>query len=74
MDFGYKIEKHLGVFADKKNGYTKEVNVVSWGEYNPQIDIRMWKNIEGDKMPCKGISLSRDEAEKVVLLLRDALT
>lgn len=37
--------------------YTKELNLVSWNDGEPKVDIRCWR---GEK-PLKGISLNTDE-------------
>lgn len=51
---------------NKKELWTKEVNIVDWG-YGKNIDIRYW-NEEHDKC-SKGISLKKEEFEK---FLREA--
>lgn len=45
----------------------KEVNLVRWGEEGKEIyvDIRKWK----DGVPGKGISLTREEAYRLYLVL-----
>lgn len=44
MAVNKKVEvlKHLADLGTNKNGWTKEVNVVSWGGNEPKYDIREW--------------------------------
>lgn len=63
----FRIEKHIGVLGDSKGGWKTELNLVSWNGREPKYDIRSW-DPEHKKMG-KGITLTRDEAEK----LKDAL-
>ncbi len=55
----WDIKKNLGVIGEGSGGWKKEVNIVSWNERSPKIDIRPWDS-EHKKMG-KGITLSREE-------------
>ncbi|HHT92362.1 MAG TPA: PC4/YdbC family ssDNA-binding protein [Clostridia bacterium] len=59
----YKIIKRLGVINSSNNGWAKEVNIVSWNDGAAKLDIRDWEQ-SSNKMR-KGITLFRDEAEKL---------
>lgn len=63
-EFKYEIIKSLGVISRSKNGWTKEVNVISWNDRPSKIDIREWSP-EHDKM-SKGLSLTEDEMDTLV--------
>ena len=58
-EFKYEVLNELGVFAEAKNGWTKEINIISWNEGPGKIDIRTW-NPDHSRMG-KGISLSKEE-------------
>lgn len=63
-----EVKETLCVLSDGYRGWTKELNVVSWNGGGEKLDIREWSS---DHEKCtKGITLTREEAEK----LRDALT
>lgn len=62
----YEIVKHLGV-VNERTGFKKEVNLVSWNEGNPKIDIREW-NLDHTKL-LKGITLSLSEAKALHAIL-----
>lgn len=57
----FEIVQHFGVLKERKNGWRKEINKVSWNGAEPKWDIREW-NEEHDKS-SKGTTLSDDEAK-----------
>jgi hypothetical protein len=63
----YEIVKKLGVLSESKNGWKKEINLVSWNDRSPKYDIREWSP-NADKMG-KGVTLSEEE----VMILKDIL-
>ena len=58
-EFKFEITRHIATLSTKSNGWTKELNMVSWNERAPKYDIREW-DPEHIKM-SKGITF--DEAE-----------
>ncbi len=63
----YEIVKELGVLAESRNGWTKELNLVSWNDREPKYDLREWSP-DHEKM-AKGITLSQEEAAELKKLL-----
>ena len=63
-EFKYEIKKQLGVLSTSRQGWTKEVNVISWNGRPEKIDIREWSP-EHDKM-SKGLSFTEDEMDTLV--------
>ena len=63
----YEIVQKLGVLGESGNGWTKELNMVSWNDREPVYDLRTW-NASHERMG-KGITLSQDE----IMTLRDLL-
>jgi hypothetical protein len=41
-DLKYEIRKNLGVIGEGTRGWKKEVNLVSWNDRKPKLDIRDW--------------------------------
>lgn len=64
----YKIEKTLAVLSTSEKGWTKELNLIAWGDNPPKLDIRAWSP-DHSKM-SKGITLSAEEAEVLVNTLK----
>ncbi|MDR0410787.1 MAG: hypothetical protein LBH75_02295 [Treponema sp.] len=71
-DIAFDIVKAYGAISEEKSGWRKEINLVSWNNRAPKFDIRDWDPYH-EKMG-KGITLSREEAEKLVELLTVALS
>lgn len=68
-EFKYEITEELAVLSNK-NGFSKEINMISYNGAKPKIDIRNWSvDDEGNKRMGKGITLSNEEA----MVLRDTL-
>ena len=65
-EFNYEIKKQIAVLSEK-NGYTVELNLISYRGASPKLDLRKW-NRNNDTMQ-KGITLTTDEATA----LKDAL-
>lgn len=66
--FGFEIKEHIGTIADN-NGYTKEINKVSWMGKETVIDFRTWRNDEFGKKPLKGMTLSESEFKALMVIL-----
>ena len=63
----FEIKKNIGIFGQGQNGWNKEINLVSWNEKKPKIDIREWD--ENHKKMSKGITMIKDEVLKLKELL-----
>ncbi|MCT4611885.1 MAG: PC4/YdbC family ssDNA-binding protein [Clostridia bacterium] len=59
----FEILKHLGVISKSENGWTKEVNLISWNDRDPKIDIRDWG--PNKEKAGKGITLTEEEFKKL---------
>lgn len=59
----FTIIEHLGILSEGSNGWTKEINVVSWNNRKPKVDIREWDETH-EKMG-KGITLNNEEFGKL---------
>lgn len=63
----YEIKEHIGIISENKNGWTKELNLVSWNDNDLKYDIRDW-NPTHDKM-SRGITLTEEEAYELSIIL-----
>ena len=66
-DIKYEIANHIGVLSTSPNGWTKELNVVSWNGGQEKYDIRDWSP-DHTKM-SKGITLNEEEIGQLRLLI-----
>lgn len=68
-DFKYEILDNVGVFFDSKNGWTKEINIISWNGADGKVDIRSWSP-DHSRMG-KGISLTVEEFKALKELMNE---
>ncbi|MCI6609863.1 MAG: PC4/YdbC family ssDNA-binding protein [Ezakiella sp.] len=68
-DFKYEILNNLGVFTTSKNGWTKEINIISWNDAEGKVDIRSWS--QDHKRMGKGISLTVEEFKALKELINE---
>ena len=66
-DLKFEIVKNLGDFGEGKEGWKKEINLVSWNDRKPKLDIREWDETHS-KMK-KGITFNARELK----VLKDIL-
>ena len=59
-EFKFEITESLGLLSESPKGWLKEVNMVSWNERKPKLDIREWSP-DHQKMG-KGVTLTNEEA------------
>ena len=65
----YEIKKEIGILSTNRSGWNREVNIVSWNEGVPKMDIRDW-GPEHEKVG-KGITLSSEEVAVLKEFLSD---
>ena len=65
----YEIVEEIKVLSENSNGWTKELNLVSWNGGKPKYDIRDWSP-EKDRM-AKGITLTEEEMKILVSTMKD---
>lgn len=66
-DQKFEITKHLGIIKEKKGGWTKELNIVSWYGGAPKYDIRDWSK-DHQKM-SKGATFTEEELISLYYLI-----
>jgi hypothetical protein len=66
-DITYEVKEEIGVISEAQTGWTRQVNMISWNNREPKLDIRDWAP-EREKAG-KGITLTKEE----VIKLRDYL-
>ena len=55
----FEIVESFGELSTATNGWTKELNLVSWNKREPKYDIRTWD--EEHESMGKGITLDKEE-------------
>jgi len=68
-EFKFSIVRHIGVLAEGTKGWKKEVNLVSWNDRPPKLDLREWD--EHHVKMSRGITLSPEESGILKELIAD---
>lgn len=68
-EFKFEIIKALGVLSEGTKGWQKEINMVSWNERKPKLDIRDWG--PNHEKIGKGVSLNQEKLMKLKEILVD---
>lgn len=68
-EFEHKIVEEIGVLSEKANGWSTQLNLVSWGGREAKYDLRPWG--PGGERMGKGISLSKEELKALKEILED---
>lgn len=71
-DIKYEIVEHLGVIAEYRNGWRKELNIVYWNDSkDPKYDIRQW-SADHTQM-SRGLNLFYYEFETLCDIIKDMI-
>lgn len=70
-DLKCEIKQQLACLSEEKNGWTKEINLVSWNGNEAKYDIRAW-SADHSKMG-KGVTLTKEELMMLKSVLNDLL-
>jgi hypothetical protein len=62
----YRIVEPVAVFAER-DGYTLELNIISWGGKPPELDLRYWNHSTG--VSTSGVSMSPKDVNNLKLVL-----
>lgn len=67
-NFTYEIVKTLAILQDNK-GYTKEVNLIKYGDMPVCLDIRKWNR--NNNTMLKGITITAEELQELKKVLNE---
>lgn len=71
-EFSYEIIEEIGTIGSPTaSGWSTQLNLVSWNDREPKLDIRSW-NEDRSRMG-KGVSLSKEDAKDLAILLNSYL-
>lgn len=68
----YRIVRPLGTLSEKNN-ITTELNLISYNNYKPKLDLRKWEKKGDNKLMQRGLTLTDEEAETLVDVLKEYL-
>lgn len=67
-EFKCKIVKKIGIISANTQGWTKEVNLVSYNGKKAVVDIRTWSP---SKKMSKGITIDKKNLNRLIELLKE---
>jgi hypothetical protein len=59
----FEIVRRIGLLTDGGRGWRKELNMVSWNDREPKLDIREWS--EDHSRMGRGVTMTREEAGRL---------
>ena len=68
----YRIVRPLGILSEKDN-ITTELNLISYNNYKPKLDLRKWEKKGDNKILQRGLTLTNEEAKLLYEALKDYL-
>ena len=68
----YRIIRQLGILGEKDN-ITTELNIISYNNYKPKLDLRKWEKKGDTKLLQRGLTLTDEEAKKLYEALKEYL-
>ena len=60
----YRIVRPLGVISESGNT-TTELNLISYNNYKPKLDLRKWERKGETKIMQRGLTLTTEEAREL---------
>ncbi len=69
MKLKFEIYKHIGDISHPNNGWTKELNYISWDDREPVYDIRAWSSDHTEY--GKGVTITQGEMKRLQELIKD---
>jgi hypothetical protein len=66
----HEIKETLAVLSTTPSGWALELNLISWDHREPKLDLRKWS--DDHLRMSKGITLTNDEAKKLLEALKSA--
>jgi hypothetical protein len=68
----YRIVRPLGILSEKDN-ITTELNLISYNNYKPKLDLRKWEKKGDNKILQRGLTLTDEEVKELFNALKEYL-
>ena len=69
MEHRFVIYRHIGDISQPNNGWTKELNYISWDDREPVYDIRTWS--DDHTRYGRGVTVTAGEMKALQALIKD---
>lgn len=67
----YEVLEKYGVVGKRTGDWQLELRYISWNGNEPKYDLRPWKETDEGEMCSKGITLSGEEMESLLNILKE---
>lgn len=67
--FEYRIEQTLAELSGS-GGNRKLLTVTAWNGRPGKLDLRTWREVDGEKQPGRGVTLNEEEAAVLLMALQ----
>lgn len=71
--FEYRIEQTLAELSSTTGGNRKLLTVTAWNGRPGKLDLRTWRDVDGEQQPGRGVTLNEEEAGTLLSALQDYL-
>ena len=67
----YEVLEECGTISTNDRGWELKLRFISWNGNEPKYDLRSWKEDENGEKCSKGITLTGEELESLLCLLKE---
>ena len=67
----YKVLEECGTLSTNSRGWSLKLRYISWNGNEPKYDLRSWCNDENGEKCSKGITLTGEELENLLGILKN---
>lgn len=67
----YEVIEECGVLSTNSRGWELKLRYMSWNGNEPKYDLRSWKEDENGEKCSKGITLTGEELEALLDILKE---
>ena len=67
----YEVHENFGIVGKRTGDWQIELRLISWNGNEPKYDLRPWKDTDEGEKCGKGITLSGEEMENLLDILKE---
>ncbi len=67
----YEVLEECGTLSTNNRGWELKLRYIKWNDNEPKYDLRSWKEDENGEKCSKGITLTGEELEALLGILKD---
>ena len=67
----YQTETILAELSTTSGGSAKRLTLTSWNNNPAKLDLRVWRTVDGEEQPGRGVTMTTEEASILLTALTD---